>query len=82
MTVLLYQTRMFVRILWKNRRQQPIDSRKRYEEDVQVTGFGLMLVKSEGASLSYDSEVHFQRPLWLIIAVSIRLYINSKLISA
>lgn len=28
-----------------------------YEEDVQVTGFGLMPVKAEGQGISYDSEV-------------------------
>jgi hypothetical protein len=28
-----------------------------YEEDVELTGFGLAPVKSEGASVSYDSEV-------------------------
>lgn len=28
-----------------------------YEEDVQITGFGLAQVKPEGASLAYDSEV-------------------------
>ena len=31
-------------------------SNKAYEEDVQVTGFGLAPVKAEGASVSYDSE--------------------------
>ena len=31
-------------------------SRKAYEEDVEVTGFGLAPVKSEGGSTSYDSE--------------------------
>ncbi len=31
-------------------------SRKAYEEDVEVTGFGLAPVKTEGASISYDSE--------------------------
>ena len=34
-----------------------LDSGKAYEEDVQVTGFGLAPVKAEGASVSYDSEV-------------------------
>lgn len=33
------------------------DSRQAYEEDVQITGFGLAPVKSEGGSVSYDSEV-------------------------
>lgn len=32
-----------------------------YEEDVQVTGFGLAPIKSEGGSVSYDSE--FQGPV-------------------
>ena len=32
------------------------NSEKAYEEDVQVTGFGLAPVKAEGASISYDSE--------------------------
>jgi hypothetical protein len=32
-------------------------SQKQYEEDVQVTGFGLAPVKPEGAAVSYDSEV-------------------------
>lgn len=32
-------------------------SNQQYEEDVQVTGFGLMPVKAEGAAVSYDSEV-------------------------
>jgi hypothetical protein len=31
-------------------------SRKAYEEDVLVTGFGLAPVKAEGAAVSYDSE--------------------------
>ncbi len=31
-------------------------SSRSYEEDVQVTGFGLAPVKAEGASVSYDSE--------------------------
>lgn len=31
-------------------------SRKAYEEDVEVTGFGLAPVKTEGGSISYDSE--------------------------
>lgn len=32
-------------------------SDKAYEEDVQITGFGLASVKSEGGSVSYDSEI-------------------------
>ena len=32
-------------------------SEKQYEEDVQVTGFGLAPVKPEGTAVSYDSEV-------------------------
>lgn len=32
-------------------------SHQNYEEDVQVTGFGLAPVKSEGAGVTYDSEV-------------------------
>jgi hypothetical protein len=32
-------------------------SHQNYEEDVQVTGFGLAPVKSEGAGVQYDSEV-------------------------
>ena len=31
-------------------------SNKKYEEDVEQTGFGLAPVKNEGASISYDSE--------------------------
>ena len=34
-----------------------LDSDKAYEQDVQVTGFGLAPVKSQGAPTSYDSEV-------------------------
>lgn len=34
-----------------------LDSDKAYEEDVEVTGFGLAPVKAEGAPLSYDSEI-------------------------
>jgi hypothetical protein len=34
-----------------------LDSGQAYEEDVQITGFGLAPVKAEGASLSYDSEI-------------------------
>lgn len=34
-----------------------LSSTRAYEEDVQITGFGLAPVKPEGASLSYDSEV-------------------------
>lgn len=33
------------------------DSGKAYEEDVQVTGFGLAPIKAQGASITYDSEV-------------------------
>lgn len=33
------------------------DSSMAYEEDVQITGFGLAPIKPQGASLSYDSEV-------------------------
>ncbi len=33
------------------------DSGKAYEEDVQITGFGLAPVKPQGAPVSYDSEV-------------------------
>lgn len=36
---------------------EELDSEKAYEEDVQITGFGLAPVKPQGASLSYDSEV-------------------------
>jgi hypothetical protein len=34
-----------------------LDSSQAYEEDVQITGFGLAPVKPEGAALNYDSEV-------------------------
>jgi len=34
----------------------PENSTQAYEEDVQVTGFGLAPVKAEGAGISYDSE--------------------------
>lgn len=34
-----------------------LDSGMSYEEDVQVTGFGLAPAKAEGAPLSYDSEI-------------------------
>lgn len=33
------------------------DSNKAYEEELQITGFGLAPIKSEGNSVSYDSEV-------------------------
>lgn len=33
------------------------DSERAYEEDVQVTGFGLAPVKNEGSSGAYDSEI-------------------------
>lgn len=33
------------------------DSDKAYEQDVQVTGFGLAQVKTEGGPMSYDSEL-------------------------
>ena len=33
-----------------------IDSRKAYEEDVQITGFGLAPVKAQGQGVSYDTE--------------------------
>lgn len=36
---------------------EQLDSDKAYEEDVQVTGFGLAPIKSEGGSVVYDSEV-------------------------
>lgn len=32
-------------------------SRQNYEEDVQLTGFGLAPVKSEGSGVAYDSEI-------------------------
>lgn len=34
-----------------------MDSERAYEQDVQVTGFGLAPVKAQGASMSFDSEV-------------------------
>jgi hypothetical protein len=34
-----------------------LESDKAYEEDVQLTGFGLAPVKAQGASVTYDSEV-------------------------
>jgi len=34
-----------------------LDSDKAYEEEVQITGFGLAPIKSEGAPVQYDSEV-------------------------
>ena len=34
-----------------------LTSSRAYEEDVQITGFGLAPVKAEGASVSYDSEL-------------------------
>jgi hypothetical protein len=34
-----------------------LDSSQAYEEDVQITGFGLAPAKAEGASVSYDSEI-------------------------
>lgn len=34
-----------------------LDSDKAYEEDTQITGFGLAPVKAQGTSISYDSEV-------------------------
>ena len=34
-----------------------LNSGKAYEQDVQVTGFGLAPVKGQGQSLSYDSEM-------------------------
>lgn len=36
---------------------EELDSDKAYEEDVQITGFGLAPIKPQGAPLSYDSEV-------------------------
>lgn len=33
-----------------------LDSEKAYEQDVQVTGFGLAPIKPEGSGVSYDSE--------------------------
>lgn len=32
------------------------DSRKAYEEDVQITGFGLAPVKAQGSTVTYDTE--------------------------
>ena len=34
-----------------------LDSTRAYEEDVQITGFGLASVKTEGGSVVYDSEI-------------------------
>ena len=34
-----------------------LDSNRAYEEEVQLTGFGLAPIKAEGSSVSYDSEV-------------------------
>jgi len=34
-----------------------LTSSRAYEEDVQITGFGLAPVKAEGASINYDSEL-------------------------
>ena len=33
------------------------DSERAYEEDVQITGFGLAPIKPQGQPLTYDSEV-------------------------
>ena len=34
-----------------------LDSDKAYEQDVEVTGFGLAPVKAQGAPTQYDSEI-------------------------
>lgn len=41
---------------WKELFTVQESSGKNYEEDTEVTGFGLAPVKTEGASVSYDSE--------------------------
>lgn len=47
------------------------DSEKAYEEDVQVTGFGLAPVKAEGAPVSYDSEIQGAVQRYLHIAYAL-----------
>lgn len=39
---------------------ETVKSRKKYEEDVEITGFGLAPIKNEGAAVEYDS--HQQGP--------------------
>ncbi|MGI0135097.1 MAG: hypothetical protein ACREBW_09095 [Candidatus Micrarchaeaceae archaeon] len=48
-----------------------LTSTQAYEEDVQITGFGLAQVKAEGASVSYDSEIQGAVQRYLHIAYSL-----------
>jgi len=47
------------------------DSEQSYEEDVQVTGFGLAPVKPEGGSISYDYEIQGPVQRYLHIAYAL-----------
>lgn len=48
-----------------------LDSNQAFEEDVQITGFGLAYVKPEGASISYDSEIQGPISRYLHIAYAL-----------
>ena len=48
-----------------------LDSDQAYEEDVQITGFGLAPIKAEGASVAYDSEVQGQVARYTNIAYAL-----------
>ena len=51
-------------------------SDKNYEEDVLVTGFGLAPAKSEGKSVSYDSETQGFTTRYTHVAYSLGLTIH------
>jgi hypothetical protein len=48
-----------------------MDSDKAYEKDVEITGFGLAPVKSEGSDLTYDSELEGMTTVYQHIAYAL-----------
>lgn len=53
-------------------------STRSYEEDVQVTGFGLMPAKSEGASVAYDSESQGYVSRYVNVAYSLGFVVTKE----
>lgn len=53
-------------------------SKKAYEQDVQVTGFGLAPVKAQGAPLAYDSEMQGWISTYLHIAYALGFAVTKE----
>jgi hypothetical protein len=53
-------------------------SKQNYEEDVQITGFGLAPVKSEGAGTAYDSEIQGFVTRYIHVAYSLGYIVTQE----